>query len=371
MKRSLKNLVQPCLILCLCVACLNGQENKVIFTKLTSEPLALKAVADEANRLAGMSLSSFKSVIVDPEGSDTPEAFGKYKNSVINGINPTGEITVGFVSISYDKTAPADAPSQQAFIYKQSGLELLPFAEGLSTPPDIRIKSRAESLSGDGSVVVGCIGLGGRYQAISWVDTKPKVLPFPEPEYVSSVAYDVSIDGSLIVGACSTRKDDTVAVAWTKDGVLILGKGMALDTSSNGEHTVGVIDRNDGKPTAMLYSQGTEILLSSLVGFTGSMPHSVSDTGSVVAGQGLTGASPRATVWLKDSKYEPLDLNEVFGDEIKREGIPTLVSAQHVSSDGLSLVVVGGDRSVYKVNLPENYFATHLNPNSPSANKSE
>lgn len=329
--------------------------------------MSINAVAEKEEKVAGMSFSSFHAIITDAIGTHTPEAIKEYKSSVILGIEPTGTHSVGFVSIAFDKENPK-MPSQQAFILADAEIQLLPFSDGIKSPwEDVRLKSRAEGISDDGSVSVGCIEYGGRFQAIRWEEETPEILNFPSSEYISSVAYDVSHDGSLVVGACSTKTDESVAVIWEGEAVRIIGEGMALDTSPNGEHAVGVIDRNDGKPTAMLYSGGKSIILESLAGFTGSMPHSVSNSGDAVVGQGLAGSAPRATAWLRERDYEPLDLNEVFSEEMKREEIPHMSLAKYISRDETAIYVICDDFSVYKVEFPKGYLLNY----PTSANKTE
>lgn len=360
---------QLCLALCAAATCKTTEAAEVKFIKVTSERMAVNAVAEDEEKVAGMSISKLHAIIADASGTHTPESIKEFKGSVILGTEPSGTHSVGFISIAFDKENPK-IPSQQAFIITDGEIQLLPFSDHIKSPwEDVRLKSRAEGISYDGSVSVGCIEYGGRFQAIRWEDKTPHLLHFPSSEYISSVAYDVSYDGSRVVGACSTKIDESVAVIWEGESVRIIGDGMALDSSPNGEHVVGVIDRNDGKPTAMLYSGGKSIILESLAGFTGSMPHSVSDSGDAVVGQGFTGRAPSATVWLRELDYAPLDLNEVFSEELKREAISHMSLAKHISRDETSIYVVcdGFDFSVYKVEFPKGYLTNY----KTSANKAE
>jgi len=354
---------------CAAATCHITHAAEVKFTKLGSERIVVNAVAEDEDKFAGMSVTNLHAIIADASGTHTPEEIKEFKGSVITDIDPSNAHRVGFVSIAFDKNNPT-MPSLQAFSFADSEVELLPFPDSIKSPwDDVRIKSRAEGLSDDGSVTVGCIEYGGRFQAIRWKDGTPEILTFPSSEFISSVAYDVSHDGSIVVGVCSTKTEGSVAVIWEGEAVRIIGEGMALETSADGKHTIGVIDRNDGKPTAMLYSGGESIILESLDGFTGSIPHSISNSGDVVVGQGVSGRSPSATLWLRALDYEPLDLNEVFSVEMKREEIPHMSSAKYISRDETSIYAIcdGFDFAIYKIEVPKGYFTNYQR----SANKAE
>jgi uncharacterized membrane protein len=354
---------------CAIAMCHITQATEVKFTKLISERIVVNAVAEKEDKLAGMSISTLSAIIADASGTHTPGELEEFKGSVITDIAPSGTHSVGFVSIAFDKNNPT-MPSLQAYSLTNSKVELLPIPNSIASPwDDVRLKSRAEGISDDGSISVGYIEYGARFQAIRWKGGTPQILAFPSSEYISSVAYDVSADGSSIVGACSTKTGESVAVIWEGETLNILGEGIALKTSPNGEHTIGVIDRNDGKPTAVLYSGGQSITLESLEGFTGSKPHSISNSGDAVVGQGIAGRSPSATIWLRALGYEPLDLNEVFSEEMKREGIPHISSAKYISRDGNSIYVICDDFDfcVYKIEIPGGYFTNYQR----TANKTE
>ena len=109
----------------------------------------------------------------------------------------------------------------------------------LNTVPSGVTDSTAHAVSGDGSAVVGYNVLAdGRLEAFRWtrllgmrslgaLDTNSPLIP----QY--SMAYDVSNDGSVVVGHSSDPKASTQAFRWTEAGGIIgLGYPQGAFTSS-------------------------------------------------------------------------------------------------------------------------------------------
>lgn len=129
-----------------------------------------------------------------------------------NKVSPDGSVVVGF---SYSGTG---VPSQ-AFIWsKNAGIQ------GLNNPSD-GINSRANSVSSNGAVSVGTYRHGtdglGNSKAIIWKNSgNPESLNgFPNSTF-GAEAYDVSNDGSVIVGHYITSDSPQYfqAFRWTESG---------------------------------------------------------------------------------------------------------------------------------------------------------
>lgn len=147
-------------------------------------------------------------------------------------------------------------------------------------------ESSATSVSADGSVVVGSASIlrpGSIYDyvAFRWsqsTDIDPLEVA---PEGDSSHAYDISTDGTVIVGSRNPAIGPENGFRWTgTTGMVELGTGPAYGVSADGSVVVG---ENQG--SAFRWTEGT-----GAVGLGSGVAHDVSADGSVVVGSSPGGA---------------------------------------------------------------------------------
>ena len=208
-------------------------------------------------------------------------------------------------------------------------------------------------LSQDGSVMAGTVtGSNGRDSAIRWTEAGgAEVLPYLSGDGTgfidSAVAYDISDDGSIIVGFSNAGEDfnfNTHAVRWTESGIESLG---TLDTGSNtgiGSVAYGIsgdgstIVGGSGEPgklgmTAFRYTDATGMVsLGRLNDGSNSEAYAASNNGAVIVGQAADGNSfnaSRAFRWTDAGGLEALSAsNPNF----------TASRANDVSADGSVIV---------------------------------
>jgi probable HAF family extracellular repeat protein len=212
-------------------------------------------------------------------------------------------------------------------------------------------KNDAWDMSVDGSTIVGgSSGTGVIPKAVVWDDAgHVRALTAPD---VRSSAIGVSADGTVIVGTFYDDEHRQRAFRWTElSGVTNLGDGigfptdiLAADVSNDGNVVVGlmkgVIGRPGGSQEAFRWTQqsGFEVL-----GHLGNeritAARSISGDGTYIVGESGVELDARAFVW--DAVHGMRELQEVLQYEIGLGNAMAgwkLTHANSVSRDGLAIV---------------------------------
>ena len=234
-----------------------------------------------------------------------------------------------------------------------------------------RFESRAFGVSADGSVVVGESNSANGGEAFRWTQGTGMVgLGYLSGGGAVSEAYGVSGDGSVVVGrsanaSANANANIVEAFRWTQ-GTGMVGLGdlsgggfdsSAIGVSVDGSVVVGFGDSANGRE-AFRWTQGTGMVgLGDLSGggFS-SVPHGVSGDGSVIVGHG-----DEAFIWNSSQGMQSLKqvLTNDYGLNLAGW---TLISAQAISADGLTVVGTGTNPSGN-----DEAWIARLNPqNNPS-----
>ena len=151
--------------------------------------------------------------------------------------------------------------------------------------------SRADSVSSDGSVIVGTYTTSkGHDVAFRWTQSQGMVgLGFLDSSFPSSDARAVSADGSTVVGV-SQSGGLNKAFRW-KNGKMtnlgslaVIGHSFADDVSANGSVVVGHSKNEHGQNEAFRWVNGTMNGLGFLENYQDSYATGVSDDGGLVVG---------------------------------------------------------------------------------------
>jgi probable HAF family extracellular repeat protein len=246
-----------------------------------------------------------------------------------------------------------DANVREAFIHSQpGGLRSL---GGLIPPTAEGFDSVATSASFDGSIVAGYgTNLGGNTEAFRWTEATGMVGLGALLGNTLSEAFEISADGSTIVGF-SSGSGITQAVVWrAATGIQALGvTGSAKAISSDGKVIGG-----EGLE-AFRWDEETGVVgLGRLPGASRSGVLGISADGSVIVGH--SGGFPdrdRAFIWTADAGMQ--DLQQLLIDEY---GLgPSLAgwnlwAPQDISADGQFIVGIGhnpnGALEAWLVRLP-------------------
>jgi uncharacterized membrane protein len=159
--------------------------------------------------------------------------------------------------------------------------------------------SEAYDVSVNGSIVVGTASSGANLAAFRWTAATGKVSIGP------SHAFGVSGDGSVAVGFNSTASR---AFAWTQaTGQILTGSrsGGVRAVSADGTLGAGYFQHPS---EAFLWPIGADtIILGSLPGTTSdTQAHSISPDGAIVGGYGHAAVSQLAWVWTQQFGYTTL-----------------------------------------------------------------
>lgn len=160
----------------------------------------------------------------------------------------------------------------------------------------------------------------------------------PEPGYADSVAFAVSGDGEVVVGASwfgSGGQPFASAFRWTLSGGLAPLAGFdptrsseAFGVSGDGAVVAGMAERSTGLPVPVVWSGGAIIDILQLAGITApGVARAVSHDGSVTVGEYFVGTDFRAFRWTAGGGLQDLG------------SLGTSAKALAVSGDGR--VVVG------------------------------
>lgn len=212
-------------------------------------------------------------------------------------------------------------------------------------------RSYADSVSGDGSIVVGRCAVGpfdAGGQAFRWTSaTGMQGLPPTRPGNVYSEATGISRDGGTIVGFSYDSGGFSDAFTYTvAQGILTLPSltnppstgTRASAVSPDGSIVVGV----SGTGASPVIWRNRQIMnLGVAPGWTQGWPLAVSDDGSVVVGY-FTGGSPQTgAVWTL--AHGP----QTLGSYLAGSGVPVPAgvafgASTGISGDGLTLVGTAG-----------------------------
>lgn len=232
-----------------------------------------------------------------------------------------------------------------------------------------------QGLSSDGSVAVGTGRNGNRFEAFRWTlagGVEPLgFLPAPEP-FLSSRAYGVSADGSLIVGGSTSFPQGEEAFLWTQeDGITGLGdlpggveQSQARAVSADGTTVVGSAHNERGRTSFYWTREAGMVALHPLGGPVGRSVKTldasdVSGDGSAIVGTSIDPGSRRtAFIWTKDLGVRNLQrvLVNDFGLSQSLQGW-YLRSATAISDDGLVIAGTGygpdGNLQAWVAIIPE------------------
>ncbi len=256
---------------------------------------------------------------------------------------------------------------------------------------------RAYGASIDGSVVVGEDGRPSDSKAFRWTDTGGMV-GLPGSFFQTSVAYDVSSDGSVVVGRnlnhqagywagtpttwsllCSgsaygvspdgstivgVDHDTNQAFRWTDTGGLgglggiSGGSSEARDVSADGSVVVGT---SNGEAFRWTPDGGMEGL-GGLTGDISSTALAVSADGSIIVGKRWDFYVDHAFIWDSDNDMQDMR-TYLVGQGLDMSGWRTLYEATGISDDGLTIVGTG-EHMVSGSWVSEGWIAT-LDPQGP------
>lgn len=322
----------------------------------TARAAAFQGVGDLAGgsfSSAARGVSADGRIVVGSSVSDLGTESFRWEDGVLT---PLGDVPGGsFLSFANDVSPAGDG------IVVGRGSGLTPAAlrwqdgwlEVLEDYPTSTRGSRAEGISNDGGVVVGtAIAPGGiGFQAVRWINGQIGALAG------GSMALAVSQDGRSIAGFGGVPPGVIVPILWTDEEPEYLGRLYPQSVlteprgiSANGEVVVGfALLGNSGADgmEAFRWEAGSYEPLGDLPGGleTGSEAVDASFDGSIVVGSGTTdcGGSDctRAVFW--NQELELFDLQEHLGTLGVDTTGWTLVSAEGVSDDGLTIVGQGID----------------------------
>lgn len=193
----------------------------------------------------------------------------------------------------------------------------------------------AEGVSPDGLTVVG----SGNAEAFSWTEDGGFVSLASNISY----AYGASSDGSVIAGYCVIPDlDEYRACRWTSSGMEVLAQigvsyySAAWDISADGSVIVGEKDTEEGREAFISVDGGSLVGLGDFEGGSfSSDAWGVSGDGSVVVGRGRSGSGSEAFRWTAAAGMVGLG---------SLEGGSSYSFASAVSDDG-SVVVGCSDSS--------------------------
>jgi uncharacterized membrane protein len=286
---------------------------------------------------------------------------GRLQNGTLTSIeDPTGPYVDFITGISDDgAVVTGDLYRDDIIAFRWENGVLQPL---LGPGDTYSFSGLGNSVSGDGSIVVGTAGGGATSGPAFWQGGVRTFLPVPEGT-IGGYADGISADGRTIVGSISGPNGNH-PVVW-RDGAMSILPDLpggtdypsAINVSSDGSVIVGAVDSPSGYSIARWVNGDLEVLkrLPSGGGF-GSSGHEVSDDGSIVLwAPGLNSEIWREGIGSKTfEKYARVHFGLSFQD-----AMPNLIGvfASEMTPDGNTF---GG------VLLAENYnaksFIVYLDP---------
>jgi probable HAF family extracellular repeat protein len=205
------------------------------------------------------------------------------------------------------------------------------------------VYTMAYNVSADGSVIVGAsTTIRNEARAVRWRGSTPEDLGVLSGRNTSS-AYGVSADGSVIVGVSSGSGYNATAVRWTPDGIEALSvpsnwiSSTAVRASADGDIVIGTAETDDGRRVAFRWNSSTAQDLGTLGG-NSVFAYDITDDGDVVVGfSQLEDESGAAFRWTVSDGMENLNTTYAY---LLTNG-SHLVEARGISSDGRYIVGMG------------------------------
>ncbi len=231
-------------------------------------------------------------------------------------------------------------------------------------------------VSADGSVVVGGDFLGSvgdppqlQFEGFRWEGGVLTALGDLPGGITSSLALDVSGDGSIVVGSSNSTSGEE-AFRWTQAGGIVgLGSlpggssfSQAFDVSADGSVIVGRSESASGNEASRWTAGGGMVGLGDLAGggFS-SRAEAVSADGSVIVGSGLSASDREAAIWDATNGMRELD-QILIGLGLDLTGW-TLEFATAISADARTVVGTGTNPSgnteawLARIPLPDEFAA--------------
>lgn len=292
-------------------------------------------------------VSAEGSVVVGSSRSDLGTEMFRWESGVMTGLG------LGWaVSVSGDGEIVVGNYSGEAYRWTaQGGMQGL---GGLYDNND----SAANAISTDGLVIVGSGSTGMinfPTEAFHWTTLQGmQGLGFLDTSESNwSYAYDVSVDGSVVVGYCHHRiptvDEYDEAFIWTlSNGMTRIGMGKAYAVSDDGEVIIGI------SAGEIVFRWTDETGMVDL-GYSGTVAD-ISANGSIIVGSSFSPSGSRAYVWNAAHGHRHLHdvLENEFGVDITGW---TLTSANGISADGTTIVGRGenpnGDEEGWIAFVPE------------------
>lgn len=214
---------------------------------------------------------------------------------------------------------------------------------GLGDLPGGSVRSQADDLSSDGSVVVGQSTGFSHREAIRWTSEGGMIGLGVLAGSVRSQAVGVSSDGSVVVGFSERFANNDEAFRWTSEGGMVglgdLEGGLffsrAFGVSENGSMVVGESQSAAGTEAFLWTAEGGMISLGDLPGGNmSSFAWDISGDGTVIVGKGRSALGPEAFRWTSEGGM--IGLGDLPGGAFSS-------AASSVSLDGR--VIVGSSQS--------------------------
>ncbi|ACY49597.1 HAF repeat-containing protein [Rhodothermus marinus] len=232
-----------------------------------------------------------------------------YNSGEARAVSSDGGVIVGAV---YNWSLLGGASPREAFRWTETdGLQLLGTLGGEA--------SLAENVSADGAIVVGSAqNQFGKYHAFRWT-AADGMQPLGTLMYVlydSSTATAVSDDGSVVVGWAHVPGNDVLVAFRVDNGVLSELAGptaypqtQAYDVTADGSMVVGVMFNENGERRAFRWTDGVGLedlsaVYADLLTPVGSYlrtAQAISPNGRYIVGQGFNAATGRFEAFLLDT----------------------------------------------------------------------
>ena len=268
------------------------------------------------------------------------------RSSFIRGMAGDGSIVVGYIGLGI--------VGIQAFQWTPSG-----GSQNITSSLG-GVKGTAYDASGDGNVVVGELWFPSNKQAFRRTPSSIDFLgDFSGLPLAFSTARAVSDDGDTVVGAARNADNRNEAFRWAADGRgmvslgLGLGFSMALEVSPEGEVVFGKTGPDASNQSLFRWSESTGLEVLGPLSLVSDYI-AASDSGRVVVGGARSGANPHAFIWTENTGFRDLKTVLIQDYGLDLSGW-TLEFAQDISNDGTVIVGTGtnpsGEMQGWRVDL--------------------
>jgi len=291
-------------------------------------------------------VSADGSVVVGASHSASGAEAFRWENGVMTGLGdlPGGPFSSTAKGVSADGTiivGTSYSTSEEPFRWEDgvmTGLGHLPDAPAHPTTKGYAVSANGPVVVGDGECVAG-------WEAFRWEDGVMTGLGDLPGGAFSSRAYDVSADGSVVVGQSSVYAPGYTLEAFRWEAGVMTGLGdlpegdfrsRAFAVSADGSVVVGYGESASGTE-AFRWENGVMTGLGDLAGsWFESEAYAVSADGSVVVGMSRSAWGNEAFVW--DAANGMQSLRELLGVDLTGW---TYMYATGISADGLTAVGYG------------------------------